>query len=220
MLTPERKAELVAELESVNAALDQNYADENALKERKNALAKEILLSSILPSLHWSVRPDGETIVADEPVGIEVLILFGAQFHHERFNLTGCAPTHPDRVAHDLLAWLREKNLLAFAAADDPAMFGLFQESQSWFTDEVVVDEKSYVWANVDDTRLTISCLDTERLLAFVEEHHLDVQWDDAAEIIAAAQKKAADAAASALDVQVRLGRFLRPKVQDEGDPA
>lgn len=220
-MSPERRAELDAELDRLNEALTASEVEEQKLRDRKQEVAREILVGSILPPLHWAVQEDGTTLVADERVGIDVLVLFGARFHHESFQLTGFGEKHPDRVAHELLAWLREKKLLAFDAGDDPSLFALFQaETQRAFPEELFVDEKNLVWAQVDDTRLTVYCLDTDRLLAFVEEHGLDVRWDGAAEVIAAAKERAAKEAARALEVQTRLARFLRPKVQDDDDCA
>jgi hypothetical protein len=218
MLTEDRQAEIKSLL-AVNAEARRNLSREDArLDEERDALAREYVVEHLLGTTTWSVGSDGETLVADQGLGVEVLQMFGSGWYHASFDLTAPRRDRYAYVADDVLSWLHdEKRLLGDVPVEK--LLEEFMLARDTYSD-VPLDEHYTVVARVDDSRLALQCADTDTLLAFVEKHNLTVRWDDAAKAVEEAEASVVAARERADRIRERMSRFLRSKVQGEEPPA
>lgn len=215
MLSDERKSALFARLAEVTAERNRHREDMHLLDEEQDAIAREYILNHTLHSTSWKVA-DGNKLVATEPIGRELIKLFAYSYAHSHdsisFDLTGTPAPKSEDVALDVLRWLQGEKLLRGEDPDVEALHRAYQENLETLECRFVspyLDEGYTVHAHVYERTLTLSCDDTDTLIAFVEEHKLDVRWDDAEKAILEAEAAAERARQHAESVRFRLSRFL-----------
>lgn len=206
-MTPERQAEIKTHIANIAKTRQVFASADSKLEQERELLAREYVIGHLLGTTEWSVEDD--SLVAHQSLGIEVLKLFGAQFYHESFPLTG--PLHDARTigASDMLSWLQDEGHLCIENL--PGLLDAFRLSTD-YPRSVSLDDHYTVVARVDDSTLRLQCANTETLLAFVEEHKLVVRWDYAEKAIQEADAAVVEATARAARIRTRMSRFLRPK--------